>query len=128
MLYLYLNQIVMLLWTYYSESFVLVGRSWAYRTVPMFIPDIYQNGRNEKLNQKKFSYDHAHGHAPRTKLSLYMLFKLLNYFKKRCMSLIMPCIGTYLGNYIVILYLILKFLYITNTILQVFLVSGLLGN
>ncbi len=32
------------------------------RTVPMYIPDIYQN---EKLNQKK------HGHAPRTKLSLY---------------------------------------------------------
>ena len=37
------------------------------RTVP-YIPGIYQNDRNEKLSQKKI---HAHGHAPRTKLSLY---------------------------------------------------------
>ncbi len=25
------------------------------RTVPMYIPDIYQNDRDEKLNQKKFT-------------------------------------------------------------------------
>jgi hypothetical protein len=39
------------------------------RTVPMYIPKIYQNDRDEKLNQIKI---HAHGHAPRTKLSLYI--------------------------------------------------------
>jgi hypothetical protein len=26
-----------------------------YRTVPMYIPDMYQNDRDEKLNQKKFT-------------------------------------------------------------------------
>jgi hypothetical protein len=34
------------------------------RTVPMYIPDIYQNDRDKKLNQN------AHDHAPKTKLSL----------------------------------------------------------
>jgi len=39
----------------YSESIVLGAWSWAYRTVSMFIPDIYQNDCDEKLNQKKFT-------------------------------------------------------------------------
>jgi len=38
------------------------------RTIPMYIPDIYQNDRDKKLKQKKI---HAHDHVPRTKLSLY---------------------------------------------------------
>ncbi len=41
--------------SYYSESFVLGAWSWAYRTVPMYIPGICQNDRDEKLNQQKFT-------------------------------------------------------------------------
>jgi hypothetical protein len=40
---------------------------------------------------------------------------------------LIPCIGRYLGNYIVILYLLVKLIYITNTIIQVYLISGLLS-
>ena len=51
------------------EKIVLGAWSWAYRS--MYIPDIYQNDRDEELNQKKIhAHDHAHGHASRTKLSL----------------------------------------------------------
>jgi hypothetical protein len=38
-----------------------------------------------------------------------------------------PCFGRFLGNYIVILYLIVKFIYVANTVFQVYLISGLLG-
>lgn len=38
-----------------------------------------------------------------------------------------PCFGRFMGNYIVILYLIVKFIYVVNTVFQVYLISGLLG-
>lgn len=43
------------------------------------------------------------------------------------MNTCFPCCGRFLGNYIVILYLIVKFIYILNTVLQVYFISGLLG-
>jgi hypothetical protein len=39
-----------------------------------------------------------------------------------------PCFGRFLGNYIVVLYLIVKFIFIANTIGQIFLIGGLLGD
>jgi hypothetical protein len=44
------------------------------------------------------------------------------------LSSCVPCIGRFLGNYIVILYLIVKVVYILNTSIQIWLISGLLGN
>ena len=38
-----------------------------------------------------------------------------------------PAMGRFLGNYIVILYFFVKILYIINTCIQVFVISGLLG-
>lgn len=38
-----------------------------------------------------------------------------------------PCFGRFLGNYIVILYIITKLIFILNTILQVYITSVLLG-
>ncbi len=42
-------------------------------------------------------------------------------------SIIIPCLGRFLGNYIVILYMLVKILYILNTFLQIWLVSVFLG-
>jgi innexin len=50
----------------------------------------------------------------------------INIFKRLLMT-IFPCFGRFLGNYIVILYFIVKLIYIVNTLLQVFLISSLLG-
>ena len=44
------------------------------------------------------------------------------------LKIIFPCFGRFLGNYIVILYFIVKIIYILNTIGQVFVISMLLGN
>ena len=51
------------------------------------------------------------------------------YFLKQSKHLEMcfPCFGRFLGNYIVVLYLITKMIYVGNTIFQVYLISGLLG-
>ena len=43
------------------------------------------------------------------------------------MNTCFPCCGRFLGNYIVILYLIVKLVYILNTVFQAFLIGGLLG-
>lgn len=45
----------------------------------------------------------------------------------RCLLQFVPCFGRFMGNYIVILYFIVKFLYIANTCGQVWVLSGLLG-
>ena len=45
----------------------------------------------------------------------------------RMLYTIVPCFGRFLGNYIVILYFVVKFTYIANTFLQIAIVSGLLG-
>ena len=45
----------------------------------------------------------------------------------RCLDCIFPCLGRYLGNYIVILYIIVKIIFIINSILQVFITGELLG-
>lgn len=45
----------------------------------------------------------------------------------RIMATILPCFGRYLGNYIVILYFVVKILYILNTCAQVYFISLLLG-
>lgn len=45
----------------------------------------------------------------------------------RCLLTTVPCFGRFMGNYVVILYFIVKLLYIVNTCAQVFLLSGLLG-
>lgn len=49
-----------------------------------------------------------------------------NRFIRGLMTL-MPCFGRFLGNYIVILYFLVKCVYILNTFLQVYLISSLLG-
>ncbi len=46
---------------------------------------------------------------------------------KRIMYVINPCAGRFLGNYIVILYFLTKFLYIVNTIVQVGFLGIILG-
>ncbi len=38
-----------------------------------------------------------------------------------------PCVGRFLGNYIVVLYIITKFIFIANAAAQIYLVGGLLG-
>ena len=43
-------------------------------------------------------------------------------------KLVFPCFGRFLGNYIVILYLIVKIIYIMINIAQVFIISFFLGN
>jgi innexin len=45
----------------------------------------------------------------------------------RFVATTLPCFGRYLGNYIVILYFIVKIFYILNTCLQIYLCSFLLG-
>ena len=45
----------------------------------------------------------------------------------RAMMTLLPCFGRFMGNYIVILYFVVKFLYIANTCLQIFLISAFLG-
>jgi hypothetical protein len=40
----------------------------------------------------------------------------------------LPCFGRFLGNYIVILYFVVKVLYICNTCMQIFLISAILGH
>lgn len=45
----------------------------------------------------------------------------------RCLMTGLPNVGRFLGNYIVILYFFVKVLYILNTCIQVFIISGLLG-
>ena len=45
----------------------------------------------------------------------------------RILYTIVPCFGRFLGNYIVILYFVVKVSYIANTCLQIMIVSGLLG-
>lgn len=39
-----------------------------------------------------------------------------------------PCCGRYLGNYIVLLYFVIKFVYMFNTVAQIFLINALLGH
>lgn len=39
-----------------------------------------------------------------------------------------PCMGRFEGNYVIILYLITKVIYILNNIAQIFLISGFLGH
>jgi hypothetical protein len=45
----------------------------------------------------------------------------------RALGSFSPCFGRFLGNYIVVLYLIVKLIFIFNTVGQVFLIGGLLG-
>lgn len=45
----------------------------------------------------------------------------------RIASTIVPCFGRYLGNYIVILYFVVKAIYILNTCFQIYIISLLLG-
>ncbi len=45
----------------------------------------------------------------------------------RCLQTSIPGLGRFLGNYVVILYFFVKILYIANTCIQVFIISGLLG-
>lgn len=44
----------------------------------------------------------------------------------RIAATILPCFGRYLGNYIVILYFVVKILYILNTCMQIYIISVLL--
>jgi hypothetical protein len=54
----------------------------------------------------------------------YIIFDLIiNCFVETCF----PCFGRFMGNYIVILYLITKLIYLLNTVLQIYLISVLLG-
>lgn len=39
-----------------------------------------------------------------------------------------PCCGRYLGNYIVLLYFVIKITYMLNTIFQILIITALLGN
>lgn len=39
-----------------------------------------------------------------------------------------PCCGRYLGNYIVLLYFVIKIIYMANTLVQILIISALLGN
>lgn len=48
-------------------------------------------------------------------------------FLRRTMALMCFCFGKFLGNYLVILYLFIKVLYIANCLGQLFLISVLLG-
>lgn len=45
----------------------------------------------------------------------------------RCFLTCFPCFGRFLGNYIVVLYIITKFIFIFNAAAQIYLVGGLLG-
>jgi hypothetical protein len=46
----------------------------------------------------------------------------------RFLMVVFPCSGRFFGNYIVILYFVVKFIYICNAILQLILIGGLLGH
>lgn len=46
---------------------------------------------------------------------------------KKGLALIIPCAGRFMGNYLVILYFVVKIGYIANTIFQAFLLSRFLG-
>lgn len=45
----------------------------------------------------------------------------------RLLNIIIPCSSRYNGNYIIMLYLITKIIYIFNTVFQVYLIGGFLG-
>ena len=46
---------------------------------------------------------------------------------KQCLACIVPCAGTYLGNYLVVLYFMVKLIYIFNTLFQMLILSGIFG-
>jgi hypothetical protein len=46
---------------------------------------------------------------------------------RNCLNCIIPCAGTYLGNYIVILYLTMKVIYTINIVIQAWILSKILG-
>ena len=56
----------------------------------------------------------------------YDTSRVNNRFARFLMTSI-PCFGRFMGNYIVILYFIVKVFYILNTCLQVYIVSLVLG-
>lgn len=45
----------------------------------------------------------------------------------RALMMLLPCFGRFLGNYVVILYFVVKVIYIMNGCLQIFLISAFLG-
>ena len=45
----------------------------------------------------------------------------------KCLLCIFPCCGRFMGNFIVVLYFVVKVLYIVNNLLQTFIISFLLG-
>jgi len=67
--YLHLLFIFKIFLIYHTVNVSFLARDRE-RTVLMYITDISQNDRNEKLYKKN---SRMPGHAPRTKLSLYVL-------------------------------------------------------
>ncbi len=71
------------------------------------------------LNVKKLIFIHK-------KTCRYETSRAKNRFVRVLMQFV-PCFGRFMGNYIVILYFIVKILYIFNTCFQVYVVSLILG-
>ncbi len=45
----------------------------------------------------------------------------------RCLGATFPCFGRFLGNFIVMLYIVTKLVFILNNVIQIYLIGGLLG-